>query len=207
MAGDEIEDLLQELEGLRQHLPEVPADPQRLTGLREQLAELRATAVSPDGGVRVVAGPGGSIIDIQVTDTALKKGAAALSSTIMVTLRNAVAQSARDQAMLVEEVTGRNTGVLDEVLQTQAEALGVSVEELRADHDERQAGGLQAGEVVEEDLGERGVLRTRPRHDPSAEAPPSPPPPLSRPARRQRPVEVDEVEDFSEHDPLRKRRT
>lgn len=102
--------------------------------MQEQLAEVEASVTSADRAVRVVAGPGGSIKDIQLTAEALRQQPGALSATIMSTLQQAVANAAQKQAGIVDENVGDAFGinVSEQVLENQAEAFGTSVEELKA---------------------------------------------------------------------------
>lgn len=99
--------------------------------MQDRIAELEATAISPDRTVRVVAGPGGAIKDIQVTPDALRLPATTLSETIMSTLRAAVAEAVRRQADVVDETVGDAFGLdtTGMVRQAQAEAMGTAEDE------------------------------------------------------------------------------
>ena len=81
----------------------------------------------------VTAGPGGSVKNIEFTDRALQQSPQALSAAVMATLRTAVAAAARQQAAVVQEFVGDDMNVLDQVLQTQSEMLGVPVDQLTSD--------------------------------------------------------------------------
>jgi len=143
-----------------------------LGAMQQELTELRASAASPDGGVTVVTGPGGAVLDVKFTDAALAKGPQALSTALMATLREAVGAAARRQAVIVEEHLGDDEGLVEQVLETQAEAFGTSVEELRsklAEETSRQ----EPPATAPEDFSEERVLR-------QADAPP---PPQAPPAR------------------------
>lgn len=89
--------------------------------MQDQLAQLAVVATSPDRNVRVVAGAGGTVTDIRLTADALRQPAPALAATIMSTLREAVAESARRQAAIVDETVGAALGVTvsDQVQQAQ----------------------------------------------------------------------------------------
>ncbi|WP_020669237.1 YbaB/EbfC family nucleoid-associated protein [Amycolatopsis nigrescens] len=100
--------------------------------MQTELSGLEATATSADRSVTVVAGSGGAITDIRVTEDALKQGASALSATLMSTLQQAIAESARRQAAIVEEHMGGGMGLSEKVLETQAELFGTSVDDLRS---------------------------------------------------------------------------
>ncbi|WP_410621537.1 YbaB/EbfC family nucleoid-associated protein [Amycolatopsis sp. cmx-8-4] len=142
-----------------------------LAGMRQELTGLRATAASPDGGVTVVTGPGGAVLDVKFTDAALAKGpqalSTALSTALMATLREAVGAAARRQAVIVQEHVG-DDGLVEQVLETQAEAFGTSVEELRSKLAEETAPPIAAPEDFSEDR----VLRKADAPDPPA-APPA----------------------------------
>ena len=51
------------------------------------MTQLRATAVSPDRGVTVVAGPGGSILGVEFRPEAHRPSVQALSRAVMTTLQ------------------------------------------------------------------------------------------------------------------------
>jgi hypothetical protein len=76
--------------------------------------------------------PGGAVLDVKFTEAALAKGPQALSATLLTTLREAVGEAARRQAVIVEENMGDDCGLVDQVLETQAVAFGTTVEELRS---------------------------------------------------------------------------
>ena len=132
-----------------------------LGAMQQQLTELRASAASPDGGVTVVTGPGGAVLDVKFTEAALAKGPQALSATLLTTLREAVGEAARRQAVIVEENMGDDLGLVDQVLETQAVAFGTTVEELRSK--------LPGEPEAPQDFSEQRVLRP-------ADPPPTPPP-------------------------------
>jgi len=123
-----------------------------LGAMQQQLTELRASAASPDGGVTVVTGPGGAVLDVKFTEAALAKGPQALSATLLATLREAVGEAARRQAVIVEENMGDDLGLVDQVLETQAVAFGTTVEELRSKLPEERA-------PQPDDFSEQRVLR------------------------------------------------
>lgn len=94
--------------------------------MRERMAELEVVATSPDRSVRVVAGAGGAVTDIQLTPDAMRLPSTTLSETIMATLRTAVAEAVRRQAGIVDDTIGGTLGAstTDQVRQAQAAALG-----------------------------------------------------------------------------------
>ena len=94
--------------------------------MQERMAELEAVATSPDRSVRVVAGAGGAVMDIQLTPDAMRLPSTTLSATIMDTLRAAVADAVRRQAGIVDETVGGALGAstTEQVRQAQSEAFG-----------------------------------------------------------------------------------
>lgn len=125
----EFDQLVAEFEQFQAQIQNMDDRFEHLAGMQSELATLQTSASTPDQSITVVAGPGGSVLDIRVTEDAFRLGAEQLSSQLMATLREAVADAARQQAGIVEEYAGGP--VLDQVLETQAEVTGVPVEELR----------------------------------------------------------------------------
>ncbi|MFJ7210443.1 YbaB/EbfC family nucleoid-associated protein [Amycolatopsis sp. NPDC098790] len=156
----EFDQLLAEFERFQSGIRDVDDRFAGLGAMQRQLTELRASASSPDGGVTVLTGPGGAVLDVRFTDAALAKGPQALSAALMTTLREAVGEAARRQVVLVQEHLGDELGLVDQVLETQAEAFGTTVEELRSK--------LTQDEPAPEDFSEQRILR-------QADAPPPPP--------------------------------
>jgi DNA-binding protein YbaB len=101
--------------------------------LQGELAELEVRKTSGDATVTVVIGPAGAVRDIQLTASAMHLSPGQLSATIMSTLRQAVAAAAREQAEIIDQTMGGALGVsmTDQVLQAQAEAFGVPVDQPR----------------------------------------------------------------------------
>jgi DNA-binding protein YbaB len=130
MMTAEFDQLVAEFEQFQAQIKNMDDRFEHLAGMQSELASLEVTATSPDHAVTVVAGPGGAVRDIRLTEEALELGAERLGSVLMQTLQNAVADAARQQAGIVEEFAGGP--VLDQVLETQSELTGVPVEELRA---------------------------------------------------------------------------
>nr|WP_243869749.1 YbaB/EbfC family nucleoid-associated protein [Amycolatopsis granulosa] len=100
--------------------------------MSQELAGLEVVATSPDRAVTVVAGPSGAIKDIRLTEQAMRRPPQALSTALMTTLRQAVAEAARRQAGIVENAVGGEMNLTDQVLETQAQLFGTTAEELRA---------------------------------------------------------------------------
>jgi DNA-binding protein YbaB len=125
----EFDQLLAEFEQFQAQIKNMDDRFEHLAGMQGELENLEVRATSPDQSITVVAGPGGSVTDIRLTDDALRLGAEQLGVELMATLREAVADAARRQAAVVEEFAGGP--VLDQVLETQSEVTGVPVEELR----------------------------------------------------------------------------
>lgn len=101
--------------------------------LRTDVSDIEATARSSDQSVTVTAGAGGGVTDIKFTAQALKQQPDELASTVLSTLQQAVADSARQQAGLVDSYMGdQGFDATDRVLETQAELFGTDKEELRS---------------------------------------------------------------------------
>lgn len=92
-------------------------------GLREQLGQIRAIVHSPDGSVAVAAGAGGTVQDIRFSPQALVLGPDGLRATVMATLRQAIAQAARQEAQLTQQVVGDDLDVVGRVGAAQAQAV------------------------------------------------------------------------------------
>ncbi|MGH3433505.1 MAG: YbaB/EbfC family nucleoid-associated protein, partial [Thermocrispum sp.] len=153
----EMEHLIKEFDNFQSKIRKAQEQFAGVGQMQEELVELEAVATSPDGSVRVVAGPGGAIKDIRLSQEALRQQAGAVSATIMATLNRAVAGAARKQAAVIDAHMGGLSGnVGEQVLQAQAEAFGVTVEDLR------------------DNLGEQAPPPPAP---PAQQAPPPPPPP------------------------------
>ncbi|MGW5716608.1 YbaB/EbfC family nucleoid-associated protein [Amycolatopsis sp. NPDC003865] len=159
----EFDQLVAEFERFQSGIRNVDDRFAGLGAMRQELTELRASASSADGGVTVVTGPGGAVLDVKFTDAALAKGPQALSAVLMTTLREAVGEAARRQVVLVQEHLGDELGLVDQVLETQAEAFGTTVEELRSKLTREEEEAAQP-----EDFSEQRVLR-------QADAPQPPP--------------------------------
>ena len=125
----EFDQLVAEFEQFQAQIKNMDDRFEHLAGMRSELENLEVTVTSPDHAVTVVTGPGGAVLDVRFTEDALRLGPEQLGAVVMSTLREAVADAARQQAGIVEEFAGGP--VLDQVLETQAELTGVPVEELR----------------------------------------------------------------------------
>lgn len=125
----EFDQLVAEFEQFQAQIKNMDDRFEHLAGMQSELESLEVAVSSPDRAVTVVAGPGGSVIDIRITEDALRLGAERLSAELMATVREAVADAARRQAGIVQEFAGGP--VLEQVLETQAEVTGVPIEELR----------------------------------------------------------------------------
>jgi DNA-binding protein YbaB len=111
--------------------------------MKEEITAIRATSSSPDRSVTVVAGPGGAVIDVRLTEQAMQASSAqTLSSSIMSALRLAVADGARQQAAIVQRYVGDRMNILDRVMATQKEILGDKIE--AGDKEEERLRGEQA---------------------------------------------------------------
>ena len=164
----EFDQLVAEFERFESSIRDVDDRFAGVGAMRQELTGLRASASSPDGGVTVVTGPGGAVLEVKFTDAALAKGPQALSATLLTTLREAVGEAARRQAVLVEEHLGDHLGLVDQVIETQAVAFGTTVEEMRS----KLAEATPEPPPPAEDFSEERVLRQAD----------TPPPPQAPPA-------------------------
>lgn len=128
----EFEQLVAEFEKFQSKIQNVDDRFANIGDMQSELGALQATAFSSDRSVTVVAGPGGAIMDVKFTDEALRQRPEALSAALMSTIQQAVAESARRQAAIVEEHMGDDLNLVDQVLETQAELFGTTVEEMRS---------------------------------------------------------------------------
>ncbi|WP_199434432.1 YbaB/EbfC family nucleoid-associated protein [Qaidamihabitans albus] len=167
----EFEQLVAQFERFQSKLRNVDETFADLGQLRDEIAALETTAMSPDRSITVVAGPGGSIKDVRFTESALKQPPQALSGALLSTLRQAVAEAARTQAGIVESHVGDDMHLTDQVLQTQAQLFDTTPEELRAS----MADAQPVHEELHEDYSQQSVLQSD-----EPEPPQPPPPPSSR---------------------------
>jgi DNA-binding protein YbaB len=125
----ELERLTAEFEKFQARIKQAEVTFSGLGEMQERLGQLEAVATSPDRTVRVVAGAGGMVTDLQLTPEAMRKPAPALAAMIMTTMRTAIAEAARRQAGIVDETVGGAFGLntTDQVKQAQAEALRTTV--------------------------------------------------------------------------------
>ncbi|KFU82991.1 YbaB/EbfC DNA-binding family protein [Amycolatopsis lurida] len=153
----EFEQLVAEFDKFQSKLQNVDDRLANIGGMQDELSRLEATATSPDRSVTVVAGPGGAIMDVRFTEEALRQRPEGLSAALMSTIQQAVAESARKQATIVEEHMGDDLHLVDQVLETQAELFGTTVEDLKAQMED-----APARERAEQpdDYSERSVLRS-----------------------------------------------
>ncbi|NIH82696.1 YbaB/EbfC family nucleoid-associated protein [Amycolatopsis viridis] len=128
----EFDRLVAQFEQFRSRLRQADERFAAVGRMSQELAGLEVVATSPDRAVTVVAGPSGAIKDIRLTEQAMRRPAQALSTALMATLRQAVAEAARRQAGIVESAVGGEMNLTDQVLETQAQLFGTTVEELRA---------------------------------------------------------------------------
>lgn len=126
--GDVIEQMRQDIRRIEQRKQESEQRFAALGKMGEEIKALESTTSSPDKTVVVTAGPGGSVRSVRVTDAALRLSAERLSQTITATIHEAVAAAARRQAGIVQSYVGGD--VLERVLHTQAEELGLRVDDL-----------------------------------------------------------------------------
>ncbi|MFI7118176.1 YbaB/EbfC family nucleoid-associated protein [Amycolatopsis sp. NPDC049868] len=169
----EFEQLVAQFDKFQSQLQNVDDRLANVGGMQDELSRIEATASSSDRSVTVVAGPGGAIMDVKFTEDALRQRPDALSAALMSTIQQAVAESARKQATIVEEHMGDDLNLVDQVLETQAELFGTTVEEMRARMDEESPSRPSA--EPSDDYSERSVLKSA--DEPQRPQPPQPPAP------------------------------
>ncbi|ANN20805.1 hypothetical protein SD37_37910 [Amycolatopsis orientalis] len=165
----EFEQLVAEFEKFQSRIQNVDDRFANIGDMQSELSALQATASSPDRSVTVVAGPAGAIMDVRFTEEALRQRPEALSAALMSTIQQAVAESARKQAAIVEEHMGDDLHLVDQVLETQAEIFGTTVEEMRSKMAEEAP--PRPSPESPDDYSERSVLKSDP--EPPRPAPPS----------------------------------
>lgn len=152
--------------------------------MKEEISAVRATVSSNDRAVTVVAGAGGSVLDIQVADQALRgANAQTLGRMIMSTIQLALAKAAKAQAEVVQRYVGDRMNILERVNAVQQEFFDKAKEEAA-----RQG----------QQLGQRSEQRPPAPPAPPAQAQFQPPTRPSRPAPRRRAQDdfVDDSEGF-----------
>lgn len=179
----EFDQLVAQFERLQSQMHRIDGQFANVGEMQQQLVELEAVATSQDRAVTVVAGPSGAIKDIRFTDQAMRRSPHDLAATLMSTLRQAVAEAARRQAVIVEGALGDDMHLTDQVLETQAQLFGMSKEELRS-------------------------VTAEPDAQPAAGPPATAPQPVSQPSPVQpaspsRAPEPEHQEDFSDQNVLR----
>lgn len=170
----EFDQLVAEFERFQSSIRNVDDRFAGIGALQQELTGLQASASSPDGGVTVVAGPGGAVLDVKFTEAGLAKGPQALSAALMTTLQQAIGESARRQAALVQEHLGDDTNVVEQVVEAQAQLYGKSVEEMRETLAQETAARQAPPAPPAEDFSEERVLRQ------ADEPAPPPAPPAAR---------------------------
>lgn len=123
----DIEEIQRKLDSLRETGRQAEQRLQGMDQMRERISSIEASVTAQDKTVTVTAGPGGSITNIEFTKDATKLSPIQLSSTVMNTLRQAVAQAAQEQAQVVQEYAPEGD-VAERVRRTQEDMLGVRVE-------------------------------------------------------------------------------
>lgn len=122
-------DLIEEMRWQVQKIKDKQAENDQLLGkldsVKGQLAALEAKATSPDGVVTVVAGTGGLVRSVQLTDEAMRSNAGTLTATLNATIERAIADATRMQLEIVRSKVG-GTLTAEQILGPQAKfaALG-----------------------------------------------------------------------------------
>jgi|GEM_PF-6220554 len=131
--SEEFERLMAQFEQFQSKIEQANEQFNNLDQLQSDVGEIEATTRSNDQTVSVTAGPGGGITDITFTAQALRQQPDDLANTVLSTLREAVADAARQQASIVDTHMGDNGfDATERVIATQAELFGTDADELRA---------------------------------------------------------------------------
>ncbi|WP_336161852.1 YbaB/EbfC family nucleoid-associated protein [Amycolatopsis sp. VC5-11] len=172
--SEEMDRLVAEFEKFQTKLKQAEAQFAKVGDMQEELNALEAQVTSPDRSVTVVAGPSGSVKDLRLSPDAFRQQPDQLAATILATLHQAVAESARKQAGIVDEHVGTAFGlnVSEQVLEAQAAGMGTTVEELESNLPEAQPQRPAAPVRDEEDFANNNLLRAE--QQPAQAAPPPP---------------------------------
>ena len=178
---------------------------ERYAGMKEEITAIRASSSSSDHSVTVVAGPGGAVLDIKITDAAMHGSAQALGGAIMSALRLAVADGARQQAAIVQRYVGDRLNIVERVMATQKEILGDKIqageeEEARLKAQQQAAvddGRIMRSEPLARPTWQQPTPQPAPHSGPPAAAPGWQQPPAQTPRPRPRQHEItDDDEGF-----------
>jgi DNA-binding protein YbaB len=147
-----MDQMIAEFERFQSRIRQAEATFAGVADMGERVAQVESVVTSPDRNVTVVAGAGGMVTDIRLDPAAMRLGPAELSSTIMNTLRQAVARAAQQQAEIVDDAFGDAFGVntSEQVRQAQAEAFGTQ-EDDRASQDELPSSGRRGATRRDDD--------------------------------------------------------
>lgn len=165
----EFEQLVAQFEKFQSKIKNADDQLAGLEQMQEEITQLKAVATSADRSITVVAGPGGAINDIQLTDAALKQPPQALSTALMSTLQQAVAEAARKQVEVVEGHLGDDLNLTDQVLETQAQLFGTTPEALKAQLSEQRSTTTSDDSL--EDYSQQNIMQTHVPDPPSNPAP------------------------------------
>jgi hypothetical protein len=152
--------------------------------MKDEIAAIKVSVSSADRSVTVVAGPGGAVLDVRLTEQAFASGSPqSVSGTIMSTLRLAVADAARQQAEVVQRYVGDRLNIVDRVMATQQEIFGERIAEGDAERQRLAERTEQASQA--DPLGQQAApVPPRPPVPPAPVLTPTPAtiPPRQRPA-------------------------
>lgn len=122
----QMDELIAQFSKFQSKLREAEARFEGVGEMQQQIAEIRHAVTSPDGTVTVVAGASGSVTDLTLSPSAMRMDHTQLASTILSTLRQAVAGAVQQQAGIVDDTFGDAFGLntSEQIRQAQAEAFG-----------------------------------------------------------------------------------
>ncbi|SNR70731.1 YbaB/EbfC DNA-binding family protein [Haloechinothrix alba] len=158
----EFDRLVAEFDKFKSKIQQLDSTFSTVDEMQEEVRSLEVSATAPDRSVTVTAGPGGSVTDLKLSNEAMRQQPASLAATIMATLQQAVAESAREEAGIVAAHMASSApfGSADQLLDAQSQALGTSKEDLRSQMGDSPTTGSRGSaarqpELDDEDVGRR----------------------------------------------------
>jgi DNA-binding protein YbaB len=174
---------------------------QRYESVRQQTEQIRLTAASSDGRVRVTVRADGSVTDLELTDKVRSMPPSELSTQILATMRKAQADIAGRVGNVMAEQLG------DEDLQTRAMMLDNLRERFPEQEEEPESQPEDSGkwDAPDEDEapGQTGSGPEKPASAPEQTSPPPATPPRRPQGRRRADDGFDEDDFGDDFDPLR----
>lgn len=95
---------------------QIEAKMQQAQRIQQAAENLRGEASSKDGSVSVTVDQSGNVVDLELTDGALRNRPAELSSIILSTVRSAQSKLSEQMRAAMTQVVGEDSGTLNAVL-------------------------------------------------------------------------------------------